>query len=296
MKDVGIFIKVDDITLNRSKGKFARVCLNVDITKPLRGSLFLPVPNQPQPLEVPISYEGLHEVCAWCGSNAHVLDACPETPKGPLEVIVEKFGAAKIQPDNEPCLNQNPMSTPLAEKWVTVSPKKRGRSFPFARKKVSSKPSTSPAPPAVKIVSTVLSPLPAESVCPTLAGMGAPPSHHAIEDVVASADTPSPSMVNASVIGDPDTLAVTGLGSTALADPLPPAGYPIGAQARASPGNSQQHIPSPSSPLVGSPLEDEDVDMFLDLENDDAAQPSSESAKKRKLVPEEDSSSSFSTN
>jgi len=148
----------------------------------------------------------------------------------------------------------------------------------------------------VKIVSTVLSPLPAESVCPTLAGMGAPPSHHAIEDVVASADTPSPSMVNASVIGDPDTLAVTGLGSTALADPLPPAGYPIGAQARASPGNSQQHIPSPSSPLVGSPLEDEDVDMFLDLENDDAAPPSSESAKKRKLVPEEDSSSSFSTN
>ena len=80
LHNVGQFIKVDDITLNRSKGKFARVCINIDITKPLRGSLFIPVPNQSRPLEVPISYEGLHEVCAMCGSDAHELEACPETP------------------------------------------------------------------------------------------------------------------------------------------------------------------------------------------------------------------------
>ena len=77
LKDVGQFLKVDDITLNHSKGKYARVCLNIDISKPLRGSLFIPIPNQPYPLEVSISYEGLHEVCAMCGSVAHVLEACP---------------------------------------------------------------------------------------------------------------------------------------------------------------------------------------------------------------------------
>lgn len=33
---VGVFLKADEYTLTRSKGKFARVCLNVDVTKPLR--------------------------------------------------------------------------------------------------------------------------------------------------------------------------------------------------------------------------------------------------------------------
>ena len=296
LKDVGVFIKVDDITLNRSKGKFARVCLNIDITKPLRGSLFIPVPNQSQPLEVPISYEGLHEVCAWCGSNAHALEACPETPKGPLEVIVEKFRAAKIQSDNESCLKQAPLSTPLAEKWVTVTPKKRGRSFPFARKKNASKLPTNPAPPPVKIVSTMPSPIQVETVCPTLAGMGDPPLPHAIEGVVVPSDAPSPSTVSATAIGAAATLAVAGLESAGLAESLQPATYSPGDQARASPGSSQQYVPSPSSPLVGSPLEEEDVEMFLDLENDDAVQPSSESAKKRKLVPREASSPSYSAN
>jgi len=124
LKDVGQFIRVDDITLNRSKGKFARVCMNIDITKPLRGSLFIPVPNQPRPLEVPISYEGLHEVCAVCGSEAHVLEECPQTPKGPLEVIVEKFGATKLQTDCDlrPSTPSSPY--PPLEKWITVAPKK----------------------------------------------------------------------------------------------------------------------------------------------------------------------------
>jgi len=41
LKDVGIFIKADDVTLNLVKGRFARVFLNIDITRPLRRSLFI---------------------------------------------------------------------------------------------------------------------------------------------------------------------------------------------------------------------------------------------------------------
>ena len=293
---MGVFIKVDDITLNRSKGKFARVCLNIDITKPLRGSLFLPVPNQSQPLEVPISYEGLHEVCAWCGSNAHALEACPETPKGPLEVIVEKFGAAKIQSESEPSSNVASLSTPLAEKWVTVAPKKRGRSFPFPRKKNSSKIPTNPAPPSVKIVSTMASPIQGETICPTLAGMGDLPLPHATEGAMGSTEAPGPSMVHAADIGAAPTLAAPGPECAGLVDPFQPVVFSPGDQDRASPGSSQQYVPSPSSPLAGSPLEEEDVDMFLDIENEDAGQLSSESVKKRKLVPGETSSPSYSTN
>jgi len=166
---------VDNITLNRSKGKFARICLNIDITKPLRGSLFLPIPNQPRPLEVPISYEGLHEVCAWCGSNAHDLDTCPETPKGPLEIIVEKFGATKIQNDSDSCPLPNASSQPVTEKWVTVSPKKRGRSLTFPRRKSSSKFGPTPASPIVKIVSKSPSSAPDNAGCITVEDSDVPP-------------------------------------------------------------------------------------------------------------------------
>jgi len=63
---VAVFLKADEYTLSRGKGKFARVCLNIDVTKPLRGTLT--VPTSECVLQLPISYEGLHEVCAIYGS------------------------------------------------------------------------------------------------------------------------------------------------------------------------------------------------------------------------------------
>jgi len=177
LKDVGQFIIVDDITLNRSEGKFARVCVNIDITKPLRGSLFIPVPNQNTPLEVPISYEGLYEVCAVCGSDAHNLEACPQTPKSPLEVIVEKFEATKLQNDSDQCQPATALSSLPTKKWVTVSPKKRGRSFPFAKKRAVSKPLIAPASHTVRIASNSSGP----SQAPSLSTQGCCLTHLLLE-------------------------------------------------------------------------------------------------------------------
>jgi len=140
------------------------------------------------------------------------------------------------------------------------------------------------------------SPIQGETTCPTLAGMGDHPLPYATEGIVVSPEVPGPSMVHAADIGAATTLAVPGPEGAGLVDSLQPVDYSPGDQARASPGSSQQYVPSPSSPLVGSPLEEEDVDMFLDIENDDAGQLSSESVKKRKLVPGEASSPSYSTN
>jgi len=66
-------MKVDDFTLKREKRGFARVFLNLDITKPFRDILVLLCPNYV--MQLPISYEGPHEVYVLCGSVAHVLDA-----------------------------------------------------------------------------------------------------------------------------------------------------------------------------------------------------------------------------
>lgn len=61
LKIVGRVIRVDQNTLLRLKGKFARVCVNLDISKPLPGSLL--VSAHGRFLKVPLIYEGLHEVC-----------------------------------------------------------------------------------------------------------------------------------------------------------------------------------------------------------------------------------------
>ncbi|KAJ8443344.1 LOW QUALITY PROTEIN: hypothetical protein Cgig2_015825 [Carnegiea gigantea] len=86
LSGVGIFLKADEYTLNRGKGRFAQVCLNVDVTKPLRGTLTIPTPEAI--LSLPISYEGLHEVCAIYSSTAHALDTCSDTSKNVFEVTV----------------------------------------------------------------------------------------------------------------------------------------------------------------------------------------------------------------
>ena len=89
---------------------------------------------------------------------------------------------------------------------------------------------------------------------------------------------------------------------------LPPVGHLIGANSspvltptvsntnRHSPSCSRVFVSSPASPLVGSDLEDDDVNMFLNLDNDDDAQFSSESTKKRRLDEGDASSPSYPVN
>ena len=283
LQDVGHFLKIDDITLNRSKGKFARVCLNIDISKPLRGSLFLPIPNQSRPLEVPISYEGLHEVCAWCGSNAHELDACPETPKGPMEVIVEKFGAAKLQNDSQSSPLPSSASPPLTEKWVTVSPRKRGRSSPFARRKPPSKLSSIPASPAVKIVTV-------GSASDNVIGAGNQAGSIPASTGVGPPTGSYPSLTPPSELNPPVDATHIPTVTGAASDVHSPRD-----SANLSPGSHHPAHSSPASPLSDSVMNEEDVDMFLNFEPEDDVQLSPDSSKKRKLTAGEASSPSSST-
>ncbi|KAJ8436019.1 hypothetical protein Cgig2_007677 [Carnegiea gigantea] len=69
---VGNIVRVDQNTLLRLKGKFARVCINLDITKPLPSSIT--ITKGDMTMRVPIIYEGLHEVCLLCGGESHQLE------------------------------------------------------------------------------------------------------------------------------------------------------------------------------------------------------------------------------
>ena len=90
---MGTVIKIDHNALLRLKGKFARICVNLDITKPLPGSLT--VSQVKGCLRVLIIYEGFHEVYPLCGGDSHQLETCLNLPKAKkVEVFVEKFDAS----------------------------------------------------------------------------------------------------------------------------------------------------------------------------------------------------------
>jgi len=75
-KCVGSVVRFDHNTLLRLKGKFTRVCVNIEVTKPLPGSIT--VSRVEGCLRVPLIYEGLYEVCPLCGGESHQLQSCPK--------------------------------------------------------------------------------------------------------------------------------------------------------------------------------------------------------------------------
>lgn len=117
LKPVGTIVRTNQNTLLRLKGKFALVCLNIDITQPFPGSLTLA--RDGLSMRVPLIYKGLHEVCALCGGESHQLASCPKLPaQNKAQVVVQKFE------DGSSCC---PSKEPSSENWVTVSLKKRVR-------------------------------------------------------------------------------------------------------------------------------------------------------------------------
>lgn len=62
---IGKTIKVDKNTLSREKGKYVRLCIKVDLTKPLLTMFAI------KGRHFNIEYEGLHMFCLHCGKYGH---------------------------------------------------------------------------------------------------------------------------------------------------------------------------------------------------------------------------------
>ena len=131
LQAIGVIVRVDQNTLLRLKGKFARICVNVDITRPLSGSITIAKDGFSS--RVPLIYEGLHEVCPLCGGESHQLESCPKLPVSKkIEVLVERFDAQGVSFANisrsQSSSTSSPSSKPI-DTWVTVTPKKRMRAI-----------------------------------------------------------------------------------------------------------------------------------------------------------------------
>lgn len=70
-----------DTTLAKSRGRFARVCIEIDLEKPLVATYKM------KGKYWKLQYEGLHELCFVCGKYGHTDPRCPKkTGKQVVEV------------------------------------------------------------------------------------------------------------------------------------------------------------------------------------------------------------------
>lgn len=59
-----------------SRGRYARLCIQVDINKPIINTILIGRFKQP------VIYEGFHKLCFACGRIGHKKEACPFTIRG----------------------------------------------------------------------------------------------------------------------------------------------------------------------------------------------------------------------
>lgn len=84
---VGRAVKVDHTTMEVSRGRYARVCVEIDLRKQLVPKISLL--GQPQPIE----YEGLHMICFQCGKYGHKAEFCGQNEGGKDKVSEDNVGA-----------------------------------------------------------------------------------------------------------------------------------------------------------------------------------------------------------
>ena len=69
----GKVLRIDSHTTMEACGKYARICIQIDINKPLVNSILI------GRFEQVVTYEGIHKLCFSCGRIGHKVEACPYT-------------------------------------------------------------------------------------------------------------------------------------------------------------------------------------------------------------------------
>lgn len=70
-KAIGNVLRIDTFMVIESRGRFAKLCIQVDVEKPLITAIMI------GKLEQKISYEGIQKLCFGCGHIGHRKENCP---------------------------------------------------------------------------------------------------------------------------------------------------------------------------------------------------------------------------
>lgn len=69
---LGTMLRIDHLTSLHARGKFVRICVELDLDKPLTSHISI------WGMKLCLEYEGLHSICFRCGKYGHKKDACRE--------------------------------------------------------------------------------------------------------------------------------------------------------------------------------------------------------------------------
>ncbi|XP_052111479.1 uncharacterized protein LOC127742780 [Arachis duranensis] len=111
---IGQTMKVDVNTADKSRRKFARICVQLDLTTPLVAQCSI------NGVKYGVEYEGLYNICFACGMVGHEQNNCPKkittevTRKGPQQAAMEEgTRAKKSRSEND---GQDKGNTEMAQK------------------------------------------------------------------------------------------------------------------------------------------------------------------------------------
>nr|POF06076.1 uncharacterized protein CFP56_38217 [Quercus suber] len=72
-ESIGKVLRIDSHTAMEARGRYARLCVQVDINRPLVNSMLI------GRFEQVVTYEGINKLCFSCGRIGHKVEACPYT-------------------------------------------------------------------------------------------------------------------------------------------------------------------------------------------------------------------------
>lgn len=121
---LGKLLKIDALTTSQNRGKFARMCVELDLTKPLEA--FVQINQEWYNIE----YEGLPDICYLCGRYGHKREHCEKRISAP--VVVPGEGQSSVVEDvleGNVAMNNEELLENLRGPWMNVPARRRPKAM-----------------------------------------------------------------------------------------------------------------------------------------------------------------------